>query len=105
MENDITPSVEIKFGVECGGSLTAKFGNIYSLEAEFQGSAYEVLNIAKNAETKALECKYQGLYATIKASVKTDSDNLNNNTEDNDAEPSEKKYLLHDGFSYEFKLD
>lgn len=36
MENDITPSVEIKFGVECGGSLTAKFGNIYSLEAEFQ---------------------------------------------------------------------
>lgn len=105
MENDITPSVEIKFGVECGGSLTAKFGNIYSLEAEFQGSAYAVLNIAKNAETKVLECKYQGLYATIKASVKTDSDNLNNNTEDNDAEPSEKKYLLHDGFSYEFKLD
>lgn len=105
MKNDITPSVEIKFGVECGGSLTAKFGNVYSLEAEFQGSAYAVLNIAKNAETNVLECKYQGLYATVKASVKTDSDNLNSNTEDNDADPSEKKYLLHDGFSYEFKLD
>lgn len=104
-ENDISPSVEIKFGVECGGSLTAKFGNIYSLEAEFQGSAYALLNIAKNAETNTLECKYQGLYATVKASVKTDSDNFNNNTEDNDADPSEKKYLLHDGFSYEFKLD
>lgn len=105
MKNDITPSVEIKFGVECGGSLTAKFGNVYSLEAEFQGSAYAVLNIAKNPETNVLECKYQGLYATVKASVKTDSDNLNSNTEDDDADPSEKKYLLHDGFSYEFKLD
>lgn len=104
-ENDISPSVEIKFGIECGGSLTAKFGNVYSLEAEFQGSAYAVLNIAKNAETNSLECKYQGLYATIKTSVKTDSDNLNSNVEDNDAEPSENKYLLHDGFSYEFKLD
>lgn len=104
-ENDISPSVEIKFGIECGGSLTAKFGNVYSLEAEFQGSAYAVLNITKNADTNSLECKYQGLYATIKTSVKTDSDNLNSNVEDNDAEPSENKYLLHDGFSYEFKLD
>ncbi|REC46156.1 hypothetical protein [Chryseobacterium pennipullorum] len=104
-ENDISPSVEIKFGIECGGSLKAKFGNVYSVEAEFLGSAYAVLNVAKNAETNSLECKYQGLYATVKANIKTDSDNLNSNTEDNDAEPDEKKFLLHDGFAYEFKLD
>lgn len=103
-KGEIKPEAEIKFGIECGGSLKAKFGNIYSLEAEFEGSAYAVWKIVL-AENNTLKIDYQGLYATIKTSVKTDSDNLNNNAEDNDSEPPEKKFLLHDGFSYEFKLD
>lgn len=100
----IEPVAEIKFGIECGGSLKAKFGNIYSLEAEFEGSAYAVWQI-KKSEENTLKIAYQGLYATIKSSIKTDSDNGHNSANDNDSPPSEKKFLIHDGFSYEFKLD
>jgi hypothetical protein len=103
--NDIEPSVELKFGIECGGSFSAKFGNVYSIDAELEAKAEAVWVITKNGETKSLECKYQGLYATIKTKVKHDSNNLNNHANDEDSDPPEKKFLLHDGFSYEFKLD
>ncbi|MCY0977814.1 hypothetical protein PGH12_15725 [Chryseobacterium wangxinyae] len=103
--NDIEPSVELKFGVECGGSLVFKYGEIKSFSAEINGSAYAVWNITKNGDTNSIECKYGGLYATIKTKINS-SDN-NNDTRNNgeEANNSPKKFLLHDGFSYEFKLD
>ncbi|MCU7619287.1 hypothetical protein NZ698_19070 [Chryseobacterium sp. PBS4-4] len=103
--NDIEPSVDLKFGIECGGNFDMKFGQVYSLEAEFGASAYAVWNITKNGETKSLECKYQGLYATIKTKFKTSSDSKNRGGNNNNEEEPEKKFLIHDGFSYEFKLD
>lgn len=103
--NDIEPSVELKFGIECGGSFVAKFGKVTSIEAEFQGSAYAVWNITKNGETKSLECKYQGLYATIKTKLVTSGRRNDSGGNDGDDDPDTKKFLLHDGFSYEFKLD
>ncbi|MBF8455555.1 hypothetical protein IV494_00030 [Kaistella sp. G5-32] len=104
----IEPVAEIKVGIECGGSLTAKFGNIYSLEAQFEGKAEAVWQIKNDEETKKLSCKYQGIYATIKSRVEIDGKRTGNDSRTsnkNKSNPEEKKFLLHDGFSYEFKLD
>ena len=66
------------------------------------GNAEAVWEI-KN-ENGSLSCHYQGLYAKIETKLESTSNNgnaLRNNG--NNAKPTE--FLLHDGFSYEFKLD
>ena len=104
MERDIEVSSDIKMGIECGGSLVAKIGRIKSIEAEFTGEAYALWTITQNSVTNVLQCKYQGLYATIKTRFKNGSKD-ENSSDDYDTPSPEEKFLLHDGFTYEFKID
>lgn len=105
--NNFNPSVELKFGIECGGSLMFKYGRIKSVSAEIEGSAYAIWKIEKDEETNTIKCEYGGLYAVVSTKVVVDEKrNKNNNrVKDNEPNPEEKKYLIHEGFSYEFKLD
>jgi len=101
----IQPVAELKFGIECGGSLKVEIGEIYSMSAEIEGKAEAVWQFTKDADKNALVCKYQGLYAIIDMKVET-SDGIENAAgDDGDGDPDTKKFLLHDGFSYEFRLD
>ncbi len=100
---EITCSSEIKFGIECGGSINAKLGNVYSLEAEFKGEAIAVWEI-KN-ENNSLVCNYQGLYAVIETRLNSPSNNNLDTRNTGERSNKPKEFLLHDGFSYEFKLD
>lgn len=104
MDRDIEVSSDIKLGIECGGSLKAKFGNIKSIEAEFEAKAEAVWVISRNSVTNIVQCKYQGLYATIKTRFKNGSKD-ENSSDDYDTPSPEEKFLLHDGFTYEFKID
>lgn len=101
----IEPVAEIKCGIECGGSIDMKAGTIYSMSAEVEGKAEAVWKIARDSEKNALVCDYEGLYVIIKTKFKTSSDSKNRDSDNTNPEQPEKKFLLHDGFSYEFKLD
>ena len=82
----------------------ATYGNVTSLEASFTGEASATWELSWDANTNRLKCEYGGLYAVVATKIKT-NDDLSGNTEDEDEMPKEKKYLIHEGFSYEFKLD
>ena len=58
-----------------------------------------------NKEMIALVCDYEGLYVIIKTKFKTSSDSKNRGSDNTNPEQPEKKFLLHERFSYEFKLD
>ena len=104
---DFTCESSIKIGIECGGSLMAKYGKVKSLEIEMEGNAYATWELSWDANTNRLKCEYGGLYAVVSTKVVVDEKrNKNNNrVKDNEPNPEEKKYLIHEGFSYEFKLD
>lgn len=103
-EKEIEVSSEIKFGVECGGNFKAKVGDLYSLEAEFSAKVDARWIISMNTVTDILQCKYQGMYVEIVAKIKSTSNSNNNNRVNTNDQPPQK-FLLHDGFKYEFKLD
>lgn len=96
---------ELKCGIECGGSLKVEIGEIYSMSAEFEGKAEGVWKITKNEGGSGVLVDYQGLYAVISMKVETSDGVQNAVGNDGDEDPDTKKFLLHDGFSYEFKLD
>jgi|GEM_PF-1125592 len=104
---DFTCESSIKIGIECGGELKAEYGNVTSLEASFTGEASATWELSWDANTNRLKCEYGGLYAVVSTKVVVDEKrNKNNNrVKDNEPNPEEKKYLIHEGFSYEFKLD
>ena len=104
---NFTCESSIKIGIECGGELKAEYGNVTSLEASFTGEASATWELSWDANTNRLKCEYGGLYAVVSTKVVVDEKrNKNNNrVKDNEPNPEEKKYLIHEGFSYEFKLD
>ena len=104
---DFTCESSIKIGIECGGELRAEYGNVTSLEASFTGEASATWELSWDANANRLKCEYGGLYAVVSTKVVVDEKrNKNNNrVKDNEPNPEEKKYLIHEGFSYEFKLD
>ena len=94
----------IEIGIECGGSMVAKYGKVKSFEIGIEGKAFATWELSWDANTNRLKCEYGGLYAVVATKIET-NDDLSGNTEDEDEMPKEKKYLIHEGFSYEFKLD
>nr|WP_315012086.1 hypothetical protein [uncultured Capnocytophaga sp.] len=103
---DFTCECSIKIGIECGGELRAKYGNVTSLEASFTGEASATWELSWDANTNRLKCEYGGLYAVISTKVEKSTNNpVNTRNKGEKPESEEKKYLIHEGFSYEFKLD
>ena len=105
---DFTCESSIKIGIECGGELRAEYGNVTSLEASFTGEASATWELSWDANTNRLKCEYGGLYAVVSTKVEVKEKvkkTKEENYEKNQNEPEEKKYLIHEGFSYEFKLD
>ena len=103
---DFTCKGNIEIGIECGGNVKAEYGEIYA-EAIFTGKTSATWELSWDANTNRLKCEYGGLYAVVSTKVVVDEKrNKNNNrVKDNEPNPEEKKYLIHEGFSYEFKLD
>ena len=103
---DFTCECNIEIGIECGGNVKAEYGEIYA-EAIFTGKTSATWELSWDANTNRLKCEYGGLYAVVSTKVVVDEKrNKNNNrVKDNEPNPEEKKYLIHEGFSYEFKLD
>ena len=99
---DFTCKGNIEIGIECGGNVKAEYGEIYA-EAIFTGKTSATWELSWDANTNRLKCEYGGLYAVVSARIKT-NDDLSGNIEE-EPEPEEQKYLIHEGFSYEFKLD
>lgn len=94
---------EIKFGIEAGGSFLFKC-KIKSINAKIRGEAYALWEIKKEDE-RGVICDYHGLYVLIQV-ITNSSDNRNDTRNNgNEQNNSPKQFLLHDGFSYEFKLD
>ena len=98
----------IEIGIECGGNMVAKYGKVKSFEIGIEGKAFATWELSWDANTNRLKCEYGGLYAVVSRKVevrekvkKTKEENY----EKNQNEPEEQKYLIHEGFSYEFKLD
>ena len=98
----------IEIGIECGGNMVAKYGKVKSFEIGIEGKAFATWELSWDANTNRLKCEYGGLYAVVSTKVevrekvkKTKEENY----EKNQNEPEEQKYLIHEGFSYEFKLD
>ena len=105
---NFTCESSIKIGIECGGELRAEYGNVTSLEASFTGEASATWELSWDANTNRLKCEYGGLYAVVSTKVEVKEKvkkTKEENYEKNQNEPEEKKYLIHEGFSYEFKLD
>ena len=104
---NFTCESSIKIGIECGGSLMAKYGNVTSLEASFTGEASATWELSWDANTNRLKCEYGGLYAVVSTKVVTSKRKQNSKIEEEQEKnkPEEQKYLIHEGFSYEFKLD
>lgn len=92
----------IEFGIECGANIETKVGDIYS-EAAMEGKAKAIWEITY--ENDRLKCEYAGLYAVISARFKKSSNISKDLRSGRKKEPEDKKYLIHEGFSYEFKLD
>jgi len=106
IEKDFTCECSIKIGIECGGSLMAKYGKVKSLEIEMEGNAYATWELSWNINTNEIKCGYGGLYAVVTTKVVIDEKKNNNDIrKGSNKTPEEKKYLIHEGFSYEFKLD
>ena len=97
----------IEIGIECGGNMVAKYGKVKSFEIGIEGKAFATWELSWDANTNRLKCEYGGLYAVVSRKVVVDEKrNKNNNrVKDNEPNPEEQKYLIHEGFSYEFKLD
>ncbi|MDY3548856.1 hypothetical protein PG291_09610 [Riemerella anatipestifer] len=92
----------IEFGIECGANIETKVGDIYS-EAAMEGEAKAVFEMTYDGSL--LRVKYGGLYAVISADVKINDDNSNKVVKDSVEVSEQEKYLIHEGFSYEFKLN
>ena len=104
----VTCESSIKIGIECGGELRAKYGNVTSLEASFTGEASAIWELSWDANTNRLKCEYGGLYAVVSTKFEVrekGKKTKEENYEKNQNKPEEQKYLIHEGFSYEFKLD
>ena len=102
---DFTCECSIEIGIECGGNVKAKYGEIYA-EAIFTGKASATWELSWDANTNRLKCEYGGLYAVVSAKVEKSTNNpVNTRNKGEKPESEEKKYLIHEGFSYEFKLD
>ena len=104
---DFTCKGNIEIGIECGGNMVAEYGKVKSFEIGIEGKAFATWELSWDANTNRLKCEYGGLYAVVSTKVVVDEKrNKNNNrVKDNEPNPEEKKYLIHEGFSYEFKLD
>ena len=96
----------IEIGIECGGSVKAEYGEIYA-EAIFTGKTSATWELSWDANTNRLKCEYGGLYAVVSTKVEKSKRIQNSKIEEEQEKnkPEEKKYLIHEGFSYEFKLD
>ena len=104
---DFTCKGNIEIGIECGGNMVAEYGKVKSFEIGIEGKAFATWELSWDANTNRLKCEYGGLYAVVSTKVVVDEKrNKNNNrVKDNEPNPEEQKYLIHEGFSYEFKLD
>ena len=105
---DFTCKGNIEIGIECGGSLMAKYGKVKSFEIGIEGKAFATWELSWDANTNRIKCEYGGLYAVVSTKVEVKEKvkkTKEENYEKNQNEPEEKKYLIHEGFSYEFKLD
>ena len=102
---DFTCKGNIEIGIECGGNVKAEYGEIYA-EAIFTGKTSATWELSWDANTNRLKCEYGGLYAVISTKVEKSTNNpVNTRNKGEKPESEEKKYLIHEGFSYEFKLD
>ena len=105
---NFTCESSIEIGIECGGSLMAKYGKVKSFEIGIEGKAFATWELSWDANTNRIKCEYGGLYAVVSTKVEVKEKvkkTKEENYEKNQNEPEEKKYLIHEGFSYEFKLD
>ena len=103
---DFTCECSIEIGIECGGSLMATYGKVKSFEIGIEGKAFATWELSWDANTNRLKCEYGGLYAVISTKVEKSTNNpVNTRNKGEKPESEEKKYLIHEGFSYEFKLD
>ena len=103
---DFTCECSIETGIECGGSLMATYGKVKSFEIGIEGKAFATWELSWDANTNRLKCEYGGLYAVISTKVEKSTNNpVNTRNKGEKPESEEKKYLIHEGFSYEFKLD
>jgi len=96
----------IEIGIECGGNIKAEYGEIYA-EAIFTGKTSATWELSWDANTNRLKCEYGGLYAVVSTKVEKSKRIQNSKIEEEQEKnkPEEQKYLIHEGFSYEFKLD
>ena len=86
--------------------MVYKYGKIESFEIGIEGNAYATWELSWDANTNRLKCEYGGLYAVISTKVEKSTNNpVNTRNKGEKPESEEKKYLIHEGFSYEFKLD
>lgn len=105
---NFTCESSIKIGIECGGGLVYEYGKVESFEIGIEGNAYATWELSWDANTNRLKCEYGGLYAVVSTKVEVKEKvkkTKEENYEKNQNEPEEQKYLIHEGFSYEFKLD
>ena len=103
---DFTCECSIEIGIECGGNMVAKYGKVKSFEIGIEGKAFATWELSWDANTNRLKCEYGGLYAVISTKVEKSTNNpVNTRNKGEKPESEEKKYLIHEGFSYEFKLD
>ena len=103
---DFTCKGNIEIGIECGGNMVAEYGKVKSFEIGIEGKAFATWELSWDANTNRLKCEYGGLYAVISTKVEKSTNNpVNTRNKGEKPESEEKKYLIHEGFSYEFKLD
>ena len=108
----------IEIGIECGGNMVAKYGKVKSFEIGIEGKAFATWELSWDANTNRLKCEYGGLYAVVSRKVEKSTNNPVNTRnkgekqknkgkkqKNKETKPEEQKYLIHEGFSYEFKLD
>lgn len=106
-EKYLTCKGNIEIGIECGGNMVAKYGKVKSFEIGIEGKAFATWELSWDANTNRLKCEYGGLYAVVSTKVVTSKRKQNSKIEEEQEKnkPEEQKYLIHEGFSYEFKLD
>lgn len=66
--------------------------------------SFQFWGFSYKSEVKTVDCNYHGVYIIIQ--VKTESSDRTSNSAGNDGNdnPDTQKFLLHDGFQYEFKI-
>ncbi len=94
---------ELKFGVGAGGKFVFEVGKVKVIDAELKAQAFALWKIAN--ENQKFKCDYQGMYVLIYFIDNSPDKNNDTRKSSNGKNNKASKFLLHDGFSYEFKID